>query len=121
MFDSFGFDPATFSDQELLTKASELHAKIVWAGRFGSSDIISNLQSYLQMIELEQMARWQRQATRDALASAHRVIESDPDLAAAGREQAPAIPGKVVPSQKPRKSIQITRVPDTSGTQTDGK
>lgn len=110
MFDSFGFDPATFTDSELTTKMAELQSKIVWAGRFGSADLISNLQHYLQLIEMEQMARWQKLMARDALQNAHQVIESDPDLAAAHRETVAQTPGRVVPTQKPAKTIQITRI-----------
>lgn len=111
MYEFSGFDPAMLSDDELLNKTTELHAKLVWAGRFGSSDIIGGLQRILETVENERTQRVLRNFARDRETMFPDVIESDPDLAAMGREQPVPERGKIVPQKKPRPMISISARP----------
>ncbi|RYF06924.1 MAG: hypothetical protein EOO77_26320 [Oxalobacteraceae bacterium] len=112
MFEFSGFDPATMSDDELLQKTTDLHAKLVFAGRFGSADMIGSLQRLLQVIENERAQRVMRLFARDRDNAISDVIESDPDLAAAERDQeSPERGGKIVPQKKPRPLISISQRP----------
>jgi hypothetical protein len=108
-----GFDPSGMSDEELLAKTTELHARLVWASRFGGSDLVAGLQHYLGAIEFERQERSLKmiQKQRDAVMPS--VIETDPDLAAIGREaEQPDNKGKIMPQHKPR--VTITRTPRTN-------
>jgi hypothetical protein len=114
MFAIDGFDPSVMSDDELLSKTTDLHAKLVYAGRFGSSDMIGGLQRLLEIIEHERAQRVVRMIARDRQMHSPDVIESDPDLAAAGREQTAQRPGsKILPQKKPRPIVQISSRPTT--------
>lgn len=111
MFEFTGFDPAQMSDDELLQKTTELHAKLVWAGRFGSGSMIGGLQQLLQVVENERAQRVYRAFARDHEAAQHDVIETDPDLAAAAKQQPVQEKGKIIPQQRPRQTIQISTRP----------
>jgi hypothetical protein len=112
MFSFDGFDPALMSDDELLHKTTDLHAKLVFAGRFGSADMIGGLQRLLEVVEFERAQRVMRTFARDRDLSTHDVIESDPDLAAAGRDQAePQRGGKIIPQKKPRPIVTVSSRP----------
>ena len=115
MFDFFGFDPKTLSDDELLNKATDLPAKIVWASRFGSADLIGNLQLYLQSIEVERIERLNRVLWGDRIAMTPDVIETDPDLAAEHKPEPVQDKHKIVPQQRPRPTITKTHRPTDGG------
>lgn len=75
-----GFDPKTFTDDELLKKQTELMAKINWAWRFSNDSGINMMQMMLGMIENERRERnfleiWKKYKNND-------TIESEPDLQA---------------------------------------
>lgn len=93
MFDYFGFDPSKMSDAELLQKVTALQAKLVYASRFSSPDMVANLQVILQNIEFERTERLNRRLFAEQQKMFPDVIESEPDLA---RE----VPSKAEPEKK---------------------
>lgn len=111
MFGLFGLDPSTMSDEELLQKQVDLHARIVYAGRFCGTDTIAGLQRILQAIETERAERAWRGAWNERQLHTPDVIESDPDLAMLGKDDKPEKQGKIVPQQKPRVTITRTARP----------
>jgi hypothetical protein len=111
MFEFSGFDPSTMSDDDLLQKTTDLHAKIVWAGRFGSADMIGGLQRLLQAVEGERSQRIMNRFVQDRENALRDVIETDPDLAAADDSQPSPDRGKIVPQKRPRATIQISSRP----------
>lgn len=112
MFGLFGFDPASMSDDELLTKQLELQAKLVWASRFGGSDLVSSIQTILASIEFERMERVVRmgQKMRDQMFPP--VIETDPELAAMDKPKEPKPDaGRITPAARPRITISKSQTP----------
>lgn len=73
----FFFDPKTLSDDELLVKQQELRDKIVWANRFGSMALLSNLQKILTMIEDERQERFTLSAIRLHQSQFPDIIDTD--------------------------------------------
>lgn len=106
MFDYFGFDPSKMSDQELLTKVTDLQAKLVYAARFSSPDMIGNLQLLLRNIEFERTERLNRRLWAEQQKQFPDVIESEPDLARDG-------PSKSEPEKKiktrPDNAVRIVK------------
>lgn len=80
MADPFGFDPAKLSDDDLLQRQTELHRRIVWAGRFSSGETVEQLKALLAAVEFERQERFvaAQIALRQTLFPA--VIETEPDL-----------------------------------------
>jgi hypothetical protein len=115
MFDFFGFDPRTLTDDELLHKTMELQAKIVYASRFSSSGLLGNLQQILQAIEFERQERFARRVFNDMQSQMPDSIESDPDLATANQDKAQPDRGKIVPQPRPRMQITKTNRPVDPG------
>ena len=110
MFEAFGFDPSSMSDDELLAKTTDLHAKLVYASRFSSVSMIDNLQRLIQVVERERNERVLRTIAREREQFSPDVIESDPDLAMAGRVEKPVERQKIIPQKRPH-SIQISKKP----------
>lgn len=73
----FFFDPKTLSDDDLLVKQQELRDKIVWANRFGSPDLLGNLQKILSMIEEERLERHTMAAIRLHQSQFPDIIDTD--------------------------------------------
>jgi hypothetical protein len=111
MFGLFGFDPTGMSDEELMQKSMDIHARLVWANRFGGAEIITRLQELLAMIEFERQERVVRFIVTERSNMFPDVIESDPDLANAGREQEPVTKGKIVPASRPKPVITRSNRP----------
>lgn len=108
MFGLFGFDPAGMSDDELLHKTTELQARLVWASRFGGSDMVSALQQYLYAIEFERNERINRMLQKQREAMFPPIIETDPELAMQHRDDVqPETKKKINSQHKPR--VVITR------------
>lgn len=118
MFDYFGFDPKSLSDDELLNKTTELRAKIVYASRFSSSGLLYSLQGVLQSIEFEYQERMARRVFELQQNTLPDVIESDPGLAEKNPDSIKPTPGKTVPTIRPRMQITKTSKP-TDGTGDD--
>src|SRR3712207_3683679 len=111
MFNLFGFTPGSLSDEELLQKQTDLHARIVWASRFGSGGMVTQLQALLSAVELERQERAFRMPWSERQAMFPDVIETDPDLAMQGKEAEKPEKGKIVPQQRPRVTITRTEKP----------
>lgn len=78
----FGFDLKKMSDDELLERWHTLSRRIVWAGRFGSMEMVGQLQTLQNSIMLEQRERLLEQRARARAAMPTVLVETDPDLAA---------------------------------------
>lgn len=110
MFDFFGFDPRTLSDDDLAAKLAELQGKVVYASRFSSPGLLESLQQLLGALQYEQHERLMRRAAEMYDKSLPDVIESDPDLS--DKKSAPSKgPGKITPQNRPRVSIARTSKP----------
>lgn len=116
----FGFDPKSMSDEELLERWHTLNRRIVWVGRFGSMELLNQLQNIKQTIEFEQRERIIEVRLRARAAMPTVVVESDPDLAEEHRAAQEAETEKT--SKKParpnvmtRERIRATNRPSTGG------
>jgi hypothetical protein len=111
MFGLFGFDPTGMSDEELMQKSMDLHTRLVWANRFGGAEIITRLQELLAQVEFERQERVIRFIVTERNNMFPDVIESDPELASAGKEQEPVAKGKIVPAARPKPMITRSNRP----------
>lgn len=111
MFGLLGFDPTGMSDEELMQKSMDIHARLVWAGRFGGGEMITRLQELLAQIEFERQERVVRFIVTERSNMFPDVIESDPDLANAGKEKEPTTKGKIVPASRPKPMITRSNRP----------
>lgn len=122
MFDYFGFDPKTLTDDELLNKTIELRGKLVYASRFSTPGLLATLQGILQSVEFESQERAARRFFEFQQKAFPDVIESDPVLANKNEEAAKPGPGKITPQPRPRMQItKTTRPTDESGDPEDPK
>ena len=81
MFEFYGFDPKTLTNEQLFEKQLTLTTKKLMAARFGKVDLLNQLQMMLQAIELERRERmFQERIGSYVLASSPVVIETDVDL-----------------------------------------
>lgn len=123
MAEYFGFDPASLSDEELLTRQTQLQGRLVWASRFGSMELMSSLQHMVEMIEFERMDRMQRNLFNDRMAIAPSIIESDPSLKQEKKEEPRSLerPQRVQEkrSQPSAPRIAITRTARPTNNQAD--
>lgn len=78
-YDMPGFDPKTFSDEELLKKSDELMRKISWSSRF-STNMMGQLQNMLIMIDNERRERIILDNWKNSENYFTATIESDPDV-----------------------------------------
>lgn len=107
MFNYFSFDPASLNDEELLIKQQDLQAKVVWASRFGSGEMIEGLQRIIGVIEAERMERYARSVWVDQQAMFPAMIETDPDLKQPGDAEPGKPDKKITPQSRPR--LTVTR------------
>jgi hypothetical protein len=98
----FGFDPSSLSDDELLTRQTQLQGKLAWASRFGSMELMSGIQRMLEVIEFERFDRFQRSQFTDRLAASPSVIETEPSLKVQKEEPKPVERAKVAASPERR-------------------
>jgi hypothetical protein len=115
MFDYFGFDPRSLTDDDLANKLAELQAKVVYASRFSSPGLLESLHRIMQSLEFEQRERLLRRAQEIYNKSFPDVIETDPDLAEKKPTTQPGS-GKIQPQPRPRMSITKTTRPTDPGT-----
>jgi hypothetical protein len=81
MYEFYGFDPKTLSNDELFDKQLALTTKKLMAARFGKVDAVNQLQMMITAIELERRERmFQERIGSVVLASSPVVIETDSDL-----------------------------------------
>jgi hypothetical protein len=110
MFGLFGFDPKKFTDDELLERVNELGRRMVWAARMGQFEMAAQLQGVKLICEQEQRERaigprFQRMMQGPAV-----VVETDPDLARAARQERDAKAERDAPKKGPRaKPFAITK------------
>lgn len=78
----FGFDPKTLSDEELLDRWHKINKRMGWTMRYGSNEIMAQLQAIKQSIEFEQRERIIEPRLRARAAMPAVTIETDPELAA---------------------------------------
>lgn len=111
MSDFSGFDPKTYSDEELLNRVAELSQKMMWAYRMGNSSIVDQLRAQQVSIQMEQRERaFQNGIGNRMVGTPSVVIETDPDLAAAHRAEREAEAAKqTVPTRQRPKTMAITR------------
>ncbi len=116
MYDIFGFNPKSFSEDELADRLTELNKRITWASRVGYYDAA---QQFLQQkLLLEQEQRERLMAPRWAAIQPGVIVESDPELAAQHRQRLEAEEAiKSPPKPKPRQ--KFTREQRTSRPSSD--
>lgn len=107
MFGLIGFDVKTLSDDALLEKLLELQEKLVWASKFGSADLLNQLQAYIAIIDNEMRTRSFERVQADYFKATKATIESDPDFKtkepaeAKPSQESPARPVAIQRSDKP--------------------
>jgi hypothetical protein len=74
-----GFDPKTFTDEDLLKKTTELARKIAWASKY-STNMLGALQTMQFMIDNERLERIKMEQWKNIESYMTSTIESDPDL-----------------------------------------
>jgi hypothetical protein len=104
MFGLIGFDTKSMSDEELLKRNMELQDKLVWANRFGSVDLVGQIQTYLFAIESERQQRVIDRILAERNTMMADVIESDPDLRSDQKREEDA-----KPTEKPKRTAIIAR------------
>lgn len=81
MYEFYGFDPKTLSDEELFNKQLNLTTKKMMAARFGKMQAVSQLQAMITAIEFERRERIFRDNIGNVmLSSSPVVVETDADL-----------------------------------------
>lgn len=76
-----GFNPSAMSDEELLSRQSELSRRFSWANRFSSStDMAAQLWQMIEAIEAERRDRVLRVMFQERQKMFPDVIETEPDL-----------------------------------------
>jgi hypothetical protein len=81
MFEFYGFDPKTLTNEQLFETQLALTGKKIMAARFGKVDLLNQLQMVIQAIDLERRERmFQEQIGSYLLASSSVVIETEVDL-----------------------------------------
>ena len=86
MFDVPGFNPSTFTDDELMKKQMALNQKLVWASRFGSMDACNQINAMITVIENERRDRILKMVFKDRNKMFPAIIESDPEMASHNKE-----------------------------------
>lgn len=76
------FDIKTLTDEELLERWHSLNKKILWAGRFGSAEMVGQMQSMKFAVEIEQRERIIAQRNKIITSLPTVGVETDPQLAA---------------------------------------
>lgn len=104
MFNLFGFDPAKLTDDELTTKQMEINRRLVWAGRFGSGELVEQLQLLAAAIDFERRERFVRYQVSARQNMFPDVIETDPDL-----QQEPAKETKQDTKSAPQRRPALVR------------
>jgi hypothetical protein len=100
MFSIPGFDPKTLSDNDLFEKQLDLIQKKIQAASFGKPDMINQLQTMIDAIELERRERMFNERIGVQIRSSSAImIETDPFL----KEH--DLVEKVI-DEKPKKSAQ---------------
>ncbi len=81
MYEFYGFDPKTLSNDELFDKQLTLTTKKLMAARFGKVDAVNQLQMTINAIDFERRERmFDERIGSVLLASPSVVIETDVDL-----------------------------------------
>jgi hypothetical protein len=78
MTEIFGFDPKTFTDDELAKKSQELMKKISWASRY-STNMVGALQTLYILIDNERRERMMMENWKAMENYLGKTIETDPD------------------------------------------
>lgn len=104
-----GFDPKTLSDDELLERWHDVNKKIMWSARFGSMELLQQLQSIKLQIEFEQRERMFEIRLRARAAMPTVLVETDPDLARQARAEYDAELAKNEPKKTPRQKPYMLR------------
>lgn len=113
MFSIPGFDPKTFSDDQIVKKMQDLNQRISYASRFSASfELVAQLQNLIAALDFERRERAYREAydMRDAMLPD--IIETDPEM----REESNAEKAKKeqqsrLSEDRPRKSKRPVRQP----------
>lgn len=109
MYEFFGFDPKTLTNEELFEKQLALTAKRVMAARFGKADAMTQLQMMIQAIELERRERmFNERIGSVVLASSPIVVETEVDLQERPEEITPAR-GRANDLRPIRRAIRTTK------------
>lgn len=88
MYEFYGFDPKTLSNEELFEKQMALTSKRLMAARFGKVDAANQLQLMIQAIEFERRERiFNERIGSVVLNSSPVLIETEVDL----QEQQPTV------------------------------
>jgi len=81
MYELLGFDPKTFTNDELYDKQLSLTTKRIQASRIGKFDAANQLQMMIQAIEFERRERmYQERIGAIVLSSSPVVLETEIDL-----------------------------------------
>ena len=81
MSDILGFDPKTFSDEEIQEKYTEILKRLNWVSRFsGNPQMGDQLLMMLQALKAEQAERTFNMIWKMRQSMTPEVIETDPDL-----------------------------------------
>jgi hypothetical protein len=108
MYEFYGFDPKTLTDDELFEKQLALTSKRLMAARFGKVDAANQLQMMITAIELERRERmFNAHIGVMVRASSPVVVETDVDLQPAVEETANK---KSAPDHRPlRRAVRTSK------------
>ncbi|CAM6053371.1 unnamed protein product [Sphagnum tenellum] len=103
-----GFDPKTMTDDELVSRATELMRKMNWSARFATAGQgIDQMSQMLRLIEDERRERLYMEHWKMVADYVAEPIETDPDLRDAGKAEREKL--KPIEVVKPRPRVQAIR------------
>ncbi len=109
MFDIPGFNPSSFTDDELMKKQMSLNQKLVWSNRFGSMDACNQINAMISAIEAERRERILKVIFKERNKLFPSIIETDPDLSNSNRIDNEEKEKTAVNNRKVNRDRMITR------------
>jgi hypothetical protein len=117
MFDNFGFDPKTLSDNELFTKQIELSRRKSQAHRLGRMETVMQLDALIFAIETERRERMFLDRWNKIVPETSVLIETDPGLQETQEKAEEAQAQKAQPVRPVRRPVRSSNpVLPTDGT-----
>lgn len=81
MFDFFGFDPSTMSDDQLMQKRAEISRKMNYAARFSNHpEMVDQMALIIESIDMVRRERMMVMMAEARKKISKEIIETDPDL-----------------------------------------
>jgi len=109
MFDVPGFNPSSFTDDDLMKKQMNLNQKLVWANRFGSMEACNQINAMISAIESERRERILKLVFKERGKLFPSIIETDPDLSNENRMNTEEKEKTAVNTRKVNRDRMITR------------